>query len=93
MSALTFIMYAKDKNAAEWGKWRTSESTLHLLSLIGGWPGAKVAQSFLRHKSKKVSFRVIYWLTVCINCGALYWVTTNEGSLWLKSILNNIKIG
>jgi uncharacterized membrane protein YsdA (DUF1294 family) len=33
------MIYAKDKRAAEWGKWRTSESTLHTVSLIGGWPG------------------------------------------------------
>lgn len=92
-SILSFIMYAKDKKAAEWGKWRTPESTLHLLAIIGGWPGAKIAQSFLRHKSKKMPFRVTYWVTVCINCGALYWLTTPEGCVWLKTILKNIKIG
>lgn len=90
-SVIAFIMYAKDKNAAEWGEWRTSENTLHFLSIIGGWPGAKIAQSFLRHKSKKLSFRVTYWATVCVNCGVLYWLTTSQGSIWLKSILKNIK--
>lgn len=90
-SFLTFVMYAKDKKAAEWGKWRISESTLHLLGIIGGWPGAKIAQSFLRHKSKKISFRVTYWVTVCINCGALYWLTTPEGSMWLQTILQSLK--
>ncbi len=34
-------MYIKDKNAAELGKWRTSESTLHTLSLLGGLPLSK----------------------------------------------------
>jgi len=92
-SILSFMMYAKDKNAAEVGKWRTPESTLHLLSIVGGWPSAKIAQSFLRHKSKKMSFRVTYWVTVCINCSALYWLTTPEGSMWLKTIIKNIKIG
>lgn len=92
-SMLAFLMYAKDKNAAERGKWRTPESTLHILSLVGGWPGAKIAQSFLRHKSKKVSFRVTYWVTVCVNCIALYWFTTNEGSMWLKSTIKNIIFG
>lgn len=93
MSVFTFLMYAKDKNAAEWGRWRTSESTLHFLSLIGGWPGAKIAQSFLRHKSKKVSFRITYWFTVLINCGALFWLVTPKGSMWLNSILKNINFG
>ncbi|MFH1217782.1 MAG: cold shock and DUF1294 domain-containing protein [Pseudomonadota bacterium] len=93
MCVIAFIMYAKDKNAAEWGKWRTSEGTLHLLSLLGGWPGAALAQSFLRHKSKKLSFRVTYWITVFMNCGALYWVITPEGSLWLRNIIKNINHG
>ena len=43
-SLLTFIMYAVDKSAAQKGAWRTQESTLHLLSLAGGWPGALAAQ-------------------------------------------------
>lgn len=93
MSIVAFLFYAKDKNAAEWGKWRTSESTLHILSLLGGWPGANIAQSFLRHKSKKISFRVTYWATVAANCGALYWIVTPKGSMWLKSIIKNINFG
>jgi uncharacterized membrane protein YsdA (DUF1294 family)/cold shock CspA family protein len=83
VSIVVFLFYAKDKNAAEWGKWRTSESTLHILSLLGGWPGAKIAQSFLRHKSKKLSFRVTYWVTVAANCGVLYWFVPPKGSMWL----------
>ena len=62
VSALTFVLYSKDKSAAQSGKWRTAESTLHLFSLIGGWPGAAIAQSQLRHKSKKLSFKVVYGL-------------------------------
>jgi uncharacterized membrane protein YsdA (DUF1294 family)/cold shock CspA family protein len=93
MSVAAFLMYAKDKNAAEWGKLRSTESTLHTLSLLGGWPGAKIAQSFLRHKSKKLSFRITYWVTVIANCGALYWLITPKGSMWLKSILKNINFG
>ncbi|MBI5550860.1 MAG: cold shock and DUF1294 domain-containing protein [Desulfobacterales bacterium] len=93
MSALTFIIYLKDKSAAEYGTWRTSESTLHILSLLGGWPGASIGQSFLRHKSKKLSFRVMYWLTVIANCGALYLILTPKGSFWLKNLLRNIDFG
>jgi uncharacterized membrane protein YsdA (DUF1294 family)/cold shock CspA family protein len=93
MSVAAFLMYAKDKNAAEWGNWRTTESTLHALSLLGGWPGGKIAQSFLRHKSKKLSFRITYWITAIANCGGLYWLITPKGSMWLKSILKNINFG
>lgn len=38
------IFYAFDKVAAKDGAWRISESTLHLLSLGGGWPGAQTVQ-------------------------------------------------
>jgi len=37
-SLLAFFMYAMDKSAAQRDAWRTSESTLHLISLVGGWP-------------------------------------------------------
>ena len=93
LSILAFLMYAKDKNAAEWGAWRIQESTLHTIALLGGWPGAAIAQSFLRHKSKKLSFRMTFWITVILNCSGLYWLITPHGSLWLKSILRNINFG
>ena len=72
-SVVSGVVYAIDKSAAERGAWRTRERTLHLLALIGGWPGALVAQTVLRHKSRKVSFRVAFWSTVALNCAALIW--------------------
>lgn len=93
MSLLAVIVYTKDKSAAEWGTWRVSENTLHTVSLVGGWPGAAIAQCFLRHKSKKISFRVTYWITVIANCGALYWLVSPEGILWLKSVIEIINLG
>ena len=76
MSTITFIIYAKDKSAARSDAWRTPESTLHTLSLFGGWPGATIAQSFLRHKSKKLSFKVTHWITIVANCSIIYWLIT-----------------
>ena len=67
LGVLTFLAYRKDKAAAQQGSWRTPENTLHLLSLLGGWPGAWLAQTYLRHKSQKAEFRVIYYATVVIN--------------------------
>ena len=67
VSAVTFIAYALDKSAAQNGEWRTSEQTLHLLSLAGGWPGALLAQQVLRHKSSKQEFRSVFWFTVGLN--------------------------
>ncbi|KFN47576.1 DUF1294 domain-containing protein [Arenimonas metalli] len=71
MSAITFIAYAIDKRAAQAGHRRTPESTLHLMALAGGWPGAMAAQHWLRHKSVKASFLVVYRTTVLLNLGAL----------------------
>jgi uncharacterized membrane protein YsdA (DUF1294 family) len=73
-SVAAFAAYAFDKAAARNGEWRTKESTLLGLGLLGGWPGALAAQTLLRHKSSKPSFQAAFWLTVLLNCGALVWL-------------------
>ncbi|MCU7862182.1 MAG: cold shock and DUF1294 domain-containing protein [Candidatus Thiodiazotropha sp. (ex Lucinoma kastoroae)] len=90
LSLLTFIVYAVDKSAAKEGAWRTPESTLHLLSLAGGWPGAVVAQQKLRHKSKKQSFRTVFWVTVLLNCGLFIWLLTPTGGAIVKSLIATV---
>jgi uncharacterized membrane protein YsdA (DUF1294 family)/cold shock CspA family protein len=67
LSILTFVLYAADKRAAQTNRWRTPENTLLIIGLVGGWPGAAVAQQALRHKTKKLSFRTKFWLTVILN--------------------------
>jgi uncharacterized membrane protein YsdA (DUF1294 family)/cold shock CspA family protein len=67
LSLFTFLTYAIDKSAAIHGSWRTSENTLHLLGLAGGWPGALLAQQLLRHKCSKPSFVAAFWVTVALN--------------------------
>jgi len=86
-SLVTYFMYFWDKSAARTGAWRTQEITLHLLSLLGGWPGALIAQQTLRHKSRKASFRAVFWLTVLVNCGLFIWLFTPSGSELLRRIL------
>jgi len=78
-SVLTFVAYALDKSAATRGAWRTPESTLHGLSLAGGWPGALLAQQFLRHKSVKAEFRTIFWGTVAANVIAFVALSSPAG--------------
>jgi len=73
MSAVTIAAYAFDKSAAMNGRWRTQEQTLHLLELAGGWPGAWLAQTLFRHKSRKTSFRIEFWFCVAFNLAALLW--------------------
>lgn len=67
MGVVTYIVYGMDKNAAQQGKWRVQEGTLHLLSLAGGWCGALIAQQQLRHKTVKAEFRQVFWTTVILN--------------------------
>jgi len=89
VSIVAFLAYAKDKSAAKNDLRRTEESTLHLLSFVGGWPGALFAQKILRHKSKKKEFQTTFWLTVIANCSILGWLLlTKTGSTFLSDILS-----
>lgn len=86
ISALTFIVYAVDKSAARNNRWRIKESTLHMLGLAGGWPGAIAAQKVFRHKSKKQAFQAAFWFTVAVNCTALGWLLSSSGANLLRTI-------
>ncbi|MUL10415.1 DUF1294 domain-containing protein [Aliivibrio fischeri] len=90
MSLLTYVMYAVDKNAAKKGNWRTPENTLHVLSLLGGWPGALFAQNQFRHKSKKQPFKTILWITIFVNIGAFAWTFTASGTMFVQNIIGNV---
>ena len=70
-SLLAFCAYAFDKSAAMNRRWRISEKHLHSLSMLGGWPGALVAQRLFMHKSKKASFQVAFWLIVVVHLAAV----------------------
>ena len=85
LSVITFVAYAIDKSAARRRGPRTPERTLHLLSLAGGWPGALLAQRWLRHKSAKTSFRRVFWVTVAVNvlCFAMLCAPAGR-SLWVS---------
>ncbi|MDH3997579.1 MAG: DUF1294 domain-containing protein [Desulfuromonadales bacterium] len=89
-SLVTFLWYAIDKSAAQRGGGRTPENTLHLLSLVGGWPGALIAQQQLRHKTKKQPFRIIFWATVTLNFGGFIYLYTPDGAAKLQSLITNI---
>jgi len=67
LSLFTFIAYALDKIKAHRNEWRISENTLHWLEFLGGWPGALIAQRIIRHKNKKTSFQVTFWIIVIIH--------------------------
>lgn len=67
MSIITYVTYSSDKSSAITEKDRVPENTLHILSLLGGWIGALIAQHRFRHKTKKTSFKRVFWITVLLN--------------------------
>lgn len=71
MSLVAYSAYKRDKLAAQQGAWRTREWTLIMLGLIGGWPGALLAQHRFRHKTRKMVFQTGYWISVAANLTAL----------------------
>ena len=70
-SLIAYLLYSRDKAAAQSDERRTPEQALHAISIVGGWPGALVGQAVHRHKTKKASFRFGFWVTVLANLAAL----------------------
>jgi len=67
MSLACFVAYGWDKGRAANGGRRVPEQTLHILSLLGGWPGALLGQRHFRHKTKKLSFLIVFWCVVVLH--------------------------
>lgn len=79
MSIVSFVAYGFDKRRSQTKGRRVPEQTLHVMALLGGWPGALMGQRTFRHKTQKLSFRVVFWLCVALNLivvsGAVYlWI-------------------
>ena len=66
-SGLAFAVYGYDKRQAKAGEWRIPEKVLHTIELLGGWPGALLAQQVFRHKTRKLSYQLWFWLIVTLH--------------------------
>lgn len=64
ISAITYFIYSIDKRRARQKGQREPETHLHLLELMGGWPGAFFAQCKLRHKSSKGPYQFVFVLII-----------------------------
>jgi uncharacterized membrane protein YsdA (DUF1294 family) len=89
-SVAAFFVYRADKRRAQAGEWRVPESTLHFLALLGGWPGAFLAQRVFRHKTSKVPFQVVFWTIVLLHQftaldALMDWRLTKGGARWVQS--------
>ncbi|RMQ47724.1 hypothetical protein ALQ04_04252 [Pseudomonas cichorii] len=90
MSPLAFFLYRHDKRQAGQGGWRTPENILHASELLGGWPGALLAQQAFRHKTRKLSFQLVFWLIV-LGHQLLWvdWLFLEQG--WFKPWLSQLQ--
>lgn len=73
MSVLSSLYFAADKRRALTHGWRIPENYLHIFELLGGWPGALLAQKAFRHKNKKGEYQRIFWEIVSLH--GLIWLT------------------
>ncbi len=70
-STLTLMVYGMDKMAARKAWRRIPESTLLILGVVGGWPGAILGQQLFRHKTQKQPFKTYFFISVIVNIMAL----------------------
>lgn len=72
VSALCFAAYGLDKRLAKHGPGnRIPEFTLLVIGAIGGWPGGVLAQNVFRHKTRKTSFQIKFWLCALVHVGII----------------------
>jgi uncharacterized membrane protein YsdA (DUF1294 family) len=79
MSLVCFIAYYRDKQFAIKGQPRTPEARLHLYEVLGGWPGGLLAQRLIRHKNRKLSYQLVFWLIVLLHvalAGLVLWLAS-----------------
>ena len=72
VSVIAFFLYWSDKRKARTDGRRTPENILHAVELAGGWPGALIAQQVFRHKTRKVSYQVLFWVIVLLH--QVFWL-------------------
>ncbi|RRV40114.1 DUF1294 domain-containing protein [Pseudomonas sp. p106] len=72
VSLVTVLLYWQDKQQARTQAWRTPEKVLHASELLGGWPGALIAQQLYRHKTRKASYQIVFWAIVLLH--QVFWV-------------------
>lgn len=87
VSIVSFALYWQDKRAAVEGTWRVPEEQLHLLGLVGGWPGGIVAQNLFRHKTQKEKFARNFWFTVMLNVLIFVAVGTIIRFDWINQLM------
>lgn len=83
LSILTMFLYGKDKANSATRGWRVPELYFHVLELLGGWPGALIAQNDFRHKTRLTTYVWILRGIIAIHLMAwfiyFYWTWHQAG--------------
>ena len=72
VNGVTLLLYGYDKRQAIVGGTRIPEAALHVAALLGGSPGALLAQLLFRHKTRKRSFRIVFVAIVLLQIVVIY---------------------
>ena len=72
-SVFAFCAMGLDKSKAGRGKRRIAELTLHMFELLGGWPGSLLGQRTFHHKTRKITYQVVFWGIVCVHLVLIAW--------------------
>ena len=67
INILEFIAMGIDKYNAIHNRWRIPEKSLFLLALLGGSIGGILGMIIFHHKTKKVSFKILFPIFLIIN--------------------------
>jgi uncharacterized membrane protein YsdA (DUF1294 family) len=84
----TCVLYWLDKRKAQRQKWRIPEAVLHISELVGGWASAYWAQRLFRHKNRKLSYQVVFWVIAILHQLLAYDYLDGWRRLgWIKDIV------
>ena len=71
INLISLVAFGIDKSRARRGAWRIPEKTLWLLGLAGGFLGGFAGMRLFRHKRRKISFLVVYWLVTAVSAALM----------------------
>ena len=83
INAIAYAAYASDKRRAIQREPRIPEATLLALGFLGGNAAAFYAQRKLRHKNRKLSFQIKFWLLVAVQIAIIIVIASDSEAIQL----------
>jgi len=76
INLILFLVMGYDKACAKRDRFRVPESSLFIISLLGGGIGGFCGMFLFRHKNKKPQFYIIYLISIVLHSALLYLIFT-----------------